>query len=435
MRIVQITPGTGTFHCGSCLRDLALVKALRKLGHEVLLVPMYLPLVSDVAVAESEVFFGGVNVYLQQKAGVFRHTPRWLDRWLDQPGVLRKVAEKAHLTSPQAQGELMMSMLAGAAGRQTKELERLVAFLQTQPKADVVVLSNALLLGLAPRLKQALRTKVVVTLQGEDTFVDRLPPELRDSAWAKMCELAQQVDGLIAISGYYRDTMAARLNLPIERIDVVYNGIDVGLYAPADRAAGETSDGLVIGYLARMCADKGLHTLVDAYVRLMQRRRTMQGVTTKVSLQVAGAMTAGDVGYVQAQKKKLADAGLTEHVTWQANVDLAEKVKFLQGLDLLSVPATYGEAFGLYVLEALACGVPVVQPRHGAFAELLAQTGGGMLCEPDDAEDLANQLDGLLNDLPKARTLGAQGCQRVREGFNMDLMAKKVLGVYERVSR
>ncbi len=428
MRIVQITPGTGTFHCGSCLRDLALVKVLRRLGHEVLLVPMYLPLVTDEAQPESEVYFGGVNVYLQQKSKLFRVTPRWLDQWLDQPGLLCKVAQKAHLTSPEAQGELMLSMLAGAAGRQAKELDRLVAYLRTQPKADVVVLSNAMLLGLAPRLKEGLGVKVVATLQGEDTFVDRLPAELRQAAWGRLSELAQQADGLIAISGYYRDTMAARLHLPSARIDVVYNGIDTQLYAASDEPARENGE-LVIGYLARMCADKGLHTLVDAYVKLMQRQQVRN-----VELRITGAMTQGDEGYVNEQKNKLIKAGLLDRVTWQPNVDLAEKVKFLQGLDVLSVPATYGEAFGLYVLEALACGVPVVQPRHGAFPELLTQTGGGVLCDPDDPDDLAEKLGALLADPARARTLGAQGCRAVRERFNMDVMAGQLLAVYERGS-
>lgn len=427
MRIVQITPGTGSFHCGSCLRDIALVKALRKLGHEVLLVPMYLPLITEEPIAEREVFFGGVNVFMQQQSAVFRHTPRWLDRWLDRPGLLRSVASKAHLTSPQAQGELMLSMLAGEDGKQVKELHRLVEFLRGQPKADVVVLSNAMLLGLAPGLQKGLGVKVLATLQGEDTFVDRLPEALREQAWGKLRELAQQVDGRVAVSRYYRDTMAERLHLAPTAIDVVYNGIDVSVYETAGPAT-PSADQPVVGYLARMCPDKGLHTLVDAFVVLMQR-----GKVPGARLHIAGARTPGDVAYVDEQQAKLTQAALQERVTFSPNVELAQKLAMLRSCSVLSVPATYGEAFGLYVLEALAMGVPVVEPRHGGLTELVELTGGGMLCKPDDAVDLAQKLEELLLDSDHARKLGATGQTVVREQFTMETMAREVIKIYQRV--
>ena len=85
------------------------------------------------------------------------------------------------------------------------------------------------------------------------------------------------------------------------------------------------------------------------------------------------------------------------------------KVRFLHGIDVLSVPTTYREPKGLYVLEALANGVPVVQPRHGSFPELIEATGGGLLVNPDDPHDLARALRQLFDDPGSPRRAGPQG--------------------------
>jgi hypothetical protein len=80
MNIVQITPGAGSMYCGGCFRDNSLVAALRKQGHQTLMVPLYLPLTLDEPdqSAGTPIFFGGINVYLDQKSALFRKAPRWL---------------------------------------------------------------------------------------------------------------------------------------------------------------------------------------------------------------------------------------------------------------------------------------------------------------------------------------------------------------------
>ena len=85
MNIVQITPGAGGMYCGGCFRDNALVAALRKQGHETLMVPLYLPLTLDEAdqSAGTPTFFGGINVYLEQKSALFRKAPKWLHSLLE----------------------------------------------------------------------------------------------------------------------------------------------------------------------------------------------------------------------------------------------------------------------------------------------------------------------------------------------------------------
>ena len=194
MRILQLTPGTGSFYCGSCIRDRALVVGLRRLGHDAIMAPLYLPPIfeqSDDTVVDGNgqtsaappVFFGGINVFLQEKSWLFRHSPRWIDRMFDAPAMLRRAARRAGMTRPRDLGALTLSMLRGEEGRQAKELDKLVAWLRAQPRFDVVSLSNALLLGMAGRIRRELDVPVVCSLQGEDSFLDGLPEPYRAQCW------------------------------------------------------------------------------------------------------------------------------------------------------------------------------------------------------------------------------------------------------------
>jgi glycosyltransferase involved in cell wall biosynthesis len=215
--------------------------------------------------------------------------------------------------------------------------------------------------------------------------------------------------------------MATRLGLDARRVHPVPNGIRVQDFEPAETPP----DPPVIGYLARMSGAKGLATLVDAFVRLAREDRV-----PGVRLRIAGARTAADRLFTRRLERRVRAAGLADRVSWHPNVAREEKSTFLRGLSAFSVPATYGEAFGLYVLEAMAAGVPVVQPRHGAFPEILEATGGGVLCEPDDPADLARALSDLLLDPVRARELGRKGLRAVRERFTVRRMAEGVLEVF-----
>lgn len=426
MHIIQLTPGTGSFYCGTCLRDNALVVELRRQGHDALMVPLYLPPTLDESAASegAPIFYGGVNVYLQQKSAVFRHTPRWVDRLIDAPSVLQLAASRAGSTRAGALGDLTVSMLQGEEGHQVKELDRLCDWL-AEVRPDVVCLSNVLLIGLARRIKDRSGAAVVCTLQGEDGFLDALPKGDREAAWQAVTERAADVDALIAVSHYYGEEMQRRAALPAERLHVVYNGILLDGYEPA-RAA---PDPPVLGYLSRMCPTKGLATLVEAYLLLRKQDRIRN-----LKLRVAGTKTAADEAFVAELSGRLTAAGVADDVQFLPNISREEKIAFLRGLSALSVPATYGESFGLYVIEALAAGVPVVQPRHAAFPELIEATGGGTLCEPDDPAALAAAIEALLADPAAARAMGARGRAAVQQQFSVTNMAKGVLRVFEEVA-
>jgi len=409
MRIVQLTPGTGNFYCGSCLRDNSLVRGLRDCGHDALMVPLYLPLIVDEpsASAGTPIFLSGLSVYLSQKFPV----PGWLDRAMSAPPLLRLAAGLVGMTSPRQLGESTLAMLQPDAAH--AELGRLIAWLRAQPKPDVICLSNSLLAGLAARLKREFDVPIVCTLQGEDSFLDALPEPYRQRSWELLTQRCAGIDHFIGVSRYFADLMTKRLNLSAARVSVVHPGIAMGEFLSADTSQP------VIGFLARMHPTKGMDTLVEAFLQLK-----MPGAR----LRVAGAMTNQDKQFVLALRSKLGD-----RAEFLPNLDRAAKADFLRSLAVFSVPATYGEAFGMYVLEAQAAGVPVVQPRHGAFPEVLAATGGGLLCEPNQPAALAAALDELLGDPARARRLGAAGRQAVQDKFSIAAMTANTAAILQKV--
>ena len=432
MNIVQLTPGAGGMFCGNCFHDNTLVAALRHLGHDATMLPLYLPINVDEAdeSAGNPIFFGGINVYLQQKSALFRHAPGWLHRGLNSRRLLEWAAGRAAKTRADEVGELLLSMLRGETGNQNREITELIGWLREQAKPDVICLSNALLVGMVRRLKTELGVPVVCLLQGEEPYLDALPATLRPVVWKLLAERGAELDAWIAPSRWNADAMKARLNLQPERLHVVHDGINLAGYPAEGRGSRvERQHAPVLGYFARMCHDKGLDTLVEAYIQLKNRGRV-----PRLKLHIGGGCGPGDEAFVKSLRVRLAAAGFIGEVSFSPNLNRAEKLAFLQALTVFSVPANYGEAFGLYIIEAMAAGVPVVQPRTAAFPEILAATGGGVLCELNEAKSLADALEALLLDPARARALGEAGRRAVSEKFSAEAMARATLQVFESVT-
>ena len=421
MKIVLLTPGTGSYYCGVCMRDNALAKELIRQGHDTVMLPMYLPLTldEDAASPGTPIFFGGINVYLQQKLALFRHTPRWLDRLLNTRGLLSFAARRSGMTATAEVGELTLSMLRGEEGNQAKELTKLIEWLR-EYRPDAVWLATALLVGLARGIKEALGVPVLASLQGEDSFLDGLPEPWRTRAWEALAERARDVDACIAPSRYYAELMGGRMRIAAEKLRVIPNGVALNETPKAQRSTGSEA----VGYLARFIEGKGLGLVVDAFILLKKRGRF-----PAAKLRCAGAMTADDARYVATLKRQLDAAGCAADAEFLPNVSRAEKAEFLQSLTLLSVPASYGEAFGLYLLEAWAAGVPVVQPRCAAFPELVEAADGGILCEPGSAEALADGWESLLAKPAKAVEMGARGRAAVEREFSLPRMAERFVAL------
>lgn len=429
MKITFLTAGTGSYYCGACMRDNTLVKALHGAGHEVEMLPMYLPMALDedvlASARELPVFFGGINVFLQQKIPLFRRTPKWIDRLLNGPGLLRGAAKRSHMTSAREHGEMAVEMLRlESEGKLAKELDKLLAWLEAN-KPEVLCLSNALQAGMIRELKKRLHVPVICFFQGEDSFVDGLPEPFRDLCWQEMRERLPDAELLVAPSRFYAELMQERLGSPDLDIEVLPNGIDLEGYGPADDPAGPP----VIGYLARMMKEKGLALLVEAFVLL---RKDLGHPDCR--LQIVGTTTKDNHPLVRELQERLAAAGLAEEVSWHQNVSREEKAGLLAGWSLFSVPATYPEAFGLYLLEAMASGVPVVQPDAAAFPEIVEATGGGVLVKPGDAAALAEEWRRLLNDPDERRTLGERGRRGARMLYSADTMRDRFTELARRVA-
>jgi glycosyltransferase involved in cell wall biosynthesis len=423
MNLIQLTPGTGGMYCGNCLRDNALVAELRKLGHEALMVPLYLPLKLDEPdqSAGTPIFFGGINVYLEQKLPLYRSAPNWLRNVLSSPSLLARAAGHSAKTKPEDVGDILISMLKGEEGRQSREIDELAAWLKTQPKPDAVCLSNALLLGMARRLKQRLKTRIVCFIQGEDAYLDSLTPTYREPAWQLLRMKAAEADLFIAPNQYYAAVMTERLSLPPARVKVVPDGIRLEGYANQKPPNPEPRPP-TLGFFGRMCPEKGLHLLVDAFIQLRRRGRVPD-----LRLKVGGGCGPGDEPFVSRLRHQLAEAGLTEAMSFHPNLDRCGKIAFLQSLDVFSVPATYPESFGTYLVEALAAGVPVVQPRFASFPEFVQTTGGGVLYEPEMPGALAESIEELLSSPGRARALGQSGQRVVHQTFSAEAMARTML--------
>lgn len=424
MNFVQITPGAGAMYCGNCLRDNALVGALSGMGHRALMVPVYLPLTLDEPdqSAGIPVFFAGTNVFLDQRYAWYRSAPGWLHRFLGARPLLGAVSRWAGKTRPSGLGELTLSMLRGEAGNQARELEELVAWLGSQCRPDVLCLSNALLIGMARRLKTSLGCRVACMLQGEDTFLDALAEPHRTRCWETVAERAAELETLVAPSRYFADLMQSRLRLPPGRIRIVHNGINTRGFDPGPRPPRPAGAPRVFGYFARMCPEKGLDLVVEAYELIRQRARAPD-----LRLRVGGSCGPADIPFVDRLRARLSRAGLLDKVEFRPNLDRAAKIQFLESLDVYSVPARYGEAFGLYLLEAWAAGVPAVQPAAAAFPELVQASGGGLLCRPESATDLADKVETLLLDPELASRAGASAKRAVAEGFSAKAMAEQML--------
>lgn len=423
MNIVQITPGAGKMYCGGCFRDNTLVASLRRRGHSVTMVPLYLPLTLEEK-DQSEgtpIFFGGISVYLDQKSSLFRAAPRWVHRLFASPLLLKLAAGSAAKTRAEDLGDLTLSMLRGEEGKQKAELDELIGWLRKHNRPDVISLSNLLLAGLARGLKKELGVPIVCSLQGEDFFLDGLPAAFRDQCWETLAQRAEDVDLFIAPSFYFADLMSRRLRIPSTKMKVIYNGIDLDGYDAKNDVKDQTP---TVGYFARMCREKGLDLLVDAYIELRKRGRT-----GNVRLKIGGSCGPADEPFVAGQREKLKAAGCLDEVEFHPNLSREEKIRFLKSLTVFSVPALYGEAFGLYVIEALAAGVPVVQPRHAAFPEILRATGGGTLAETN-ASALTDALEYYLLNPSKAVETGEIGQRSVQEKFTADRMASEISQVF-----
>jgi glycosyltransferase involved in cell wall biosynthesis len=427
MKILSITAGAANMYCGSCLRDNALAAELLRRGHDVTLMPVYTPTVTDEpnVSAGNPVLFGGISVYLEQHVPLFRHTPRLLDRLWDAAPVIKAFAGRSMKTDPRMLGEMTVSMLKGEDGHQKKEFEKLIEWLAQEPPPDIVNIPNSLLISMAGPIRRTLSRPVVVTMQGEDLFLDGLSEPYRSQSIDLIRRQVDQVDGFIAVSEFYVDRMHRLLGIPLEKIAVVPLGINTEGYE------GPRPDGrgvFRVGYFARIAPEKGLRELAEAY-RLMRHEMGLPAAR----LEAAGYLGAEHRDYLATVERSMKDWGLGDEFRYHGAVDRDQKIAFLRSVDVLSVPGPYPDPKGTYLLEAMAAGTPVVQPRSGAYVETIERTGGGLLVD-GSAGALAEGLMRLARDPGQARAIGERGQAAIGRHYSVAREADRVLEVYARVA-
>jgi glycosyltransferase involved in cell wall biosynthesis len=429
MKILSITAGAAGMYCGSCFRDNGLAAELIARGHDVTLIPVYTPTRTDEEnVSRPDVLFGGISVYLQQYSPLFRKTPRFLDRVLDSPRVIAAFAGRGISPDARVLGEMTISTLQGEHGVLRKEFDKLAEWTKDEPPPDVINLPNSLLIAMAVPLKRSFRRPVLCTLQGEELFLSELTDPYRDRALALIRDQVAHVDQFIAVSEYCAEFMTHYLKIPAERMSVVPLGISMAGYSR--RPPDERADEYRVGYFARVAPEKGLHQLAEAYVRF--RRRAGDA---NITLHAAGYMAPNYSSYLEKAHGVLKQAGLGSEFTYHGSIDRQGKLDYLRSLDVLSVPATYDEPKGMFLLESMAAGAPVVQPRRGAFTEVVEKTGGGLLVAPDDVEALAEGLHRVWSDRALSASLAEKAFHGVRAHYTIEQSAIRQVEVYESAVR
>ncbi|MCU0712025.1 MAG: glycosyltransferase family 4 protein [Pirellula sp.] len=433
MKIVYLTAGAGGMFCGSCIHDNALAKELILLGSECLLVPVYTPIrTDDEDVSSDQVFMGGINVYLQQKMPWLAYLPNWIDRILNSPRLIRRVTKNIGKTLPTFLGALTVSMLKGLKGNQRKEFLRLVDWLEKEIRPDVLILTNLLIGGSCSEIKKRCGSKIFVTLQGDDIFIDSLPEPYKTQTISLLRSIVPEIDGFIIHSHAYANKMTELLHIPNAQMHVMPLGIPLKDFSNLREANsttrsiadGATKPDFTIGYLARLGAEKGFHKLVDAFCQIAKMPDYQH-----VKLKIAGWKGPQHEEDFQRLSNQLNQAGLAERWQYVGSIDRKQKVSFLQSLDLFCVPTTYEEPKGLFLLEAVACGIPYLQPAHGAFPEIhdrlvaFSAKPLGKLFNPHSESDFLTMLQSAI-DNPIQKQLPNQ---QVRDEIDIASHAKRIL--------
>lgn len=428
MKIVNIVPGFGgSFYCGNCLRDSAYAKSLQNSGHDAVTLPIYLPLtLNGENQSKFPVFYGAINIYLKQQFPFFRKMPKWVEDFFNADFFLRYAAKKAGSTRAEGLEEMTMSMLRGHEGYQGEELEQLIDFLKHTIKPDVVHLSNALLMGLARKIKDELGIPVVCSLQDEDVWIDAMADSYQEQLWDLFAEKAKDIDAFIAVSEFYGNVMKKRMQIPADKLSVIHIGIDPDNF----EASLPTSNPPVLGYMSRMNKENGFEVFIDAFLRLKAKPEFKD-----VKARVSGGMTGDDKAFINKQIKKLKKARIEADVIFVDEYLEEFHNQFFQVLSLLSVPVLKGEAFGLYQIESLAAGVPLVQPALGAFPEIISESKGGVTYSPNTPEVLSDKWAEVLNNPEELNRMSINGRKSVEEKFNSKLLIEKMLKVYLSVQK
>ncbi len=417
MRILFIVPGSGdSFYCGNCFRDNLHAAALRKAGHDITIMPIYLPLKHQSFQADTPLFFPATTFYTAHRFFSNRKMPKWLERFTASDAMLNIASSMSGSTSAEGTEAMTLSMITGDGKVFQDQITPMIDWIKEQEKPDIIHLSNSLLIGIARMFRRQLDIPIVCSVQDEEVWLDQLKEEDALAAWQGIKENSQYIDRFITTSQFYKEVLRQRIP-QITEVDVIYPGIDRIKYA---------SDSLpkdpVIGFFYRMNRENGLDILVKAFVKLKEK-----GTIPNLRLKIAGGYTGKDKQFLKEIKKMLSP--YKEEVEISDTYSLEDHARFYSTITLLSVPITFEEGVGLYLCEAFAAGRPAVEPATGSFPEIVGEAG--ILYEPNTPDALAEALEKLLTDKELLARCEEKAVELSATRYNEHVLAEKLLALYE----
>ena len=429
MKIVYLITGSGgSFYCANCYRDMLYFRAIKKVpGTTAQAVPLYLPPDSDMNrenAFDNKVFFGAISLYMREKIRIFRNMPQFLEKFFNARPFLKLAAGMAGTTRTEGLEDLTLNMIEGDNAFRPEEMKRLVSYLISQGKPDVIHLSNALILGLARQIKKMMDVKIVCSLLNEDDWIDDMIEPYRSRAWKMIAAESIYVDAFITPSRYYKDHFIGRTGVKGDNIHIIPLGFDPPEYPKTD----DPSRPPALGYFCRVSHYNGFDKLTDAFI-MLKKEGGMPGLT----LHVCGGFTSDDKPFISSQIRKIREHGYQKSVKIYPEFSGDKKTEFFNNVDVISVPVRKHDGYGLYILEANSARIPVVQPATGAFPEIIEMTGGGITYSPDTVDELAANLKIMLTDKELQKRLGAAGNTNVRSLFSLSNMSAGLSVVYNQI--
>ena len=420
MKILFITPGSGdSFYCGNCFRDNLHAASLRRAGHSVVVMPLYLPLNHEAFRADTPLFFPAISLYVSQK--FFRKTemPRWLERALNSERSLRMAASFSGSTSSEGLEGMTLSMINGDDAIFIKHASALVEWIKNHERPDVIHLSSSLVIGIAMMVKKEIDIPIVCSLQDEEIWINALGHDA-PAAWQGIAEQMRFVDRFVASSVFYRDAGIERFPNIAGRIEVVYPGPNLDLYASEHYPADPT-----IGFFYRMNEPDGLHILAQAFADIKR-----SGSIPRLRLRIGGGFSGADKSFLRRVRKTLQP--FNRDVDWLDSYSLGDHVGFYRETTAVCVPVTFNEGVGLYVCEAFAAGRPVIEPATGSFPEIVAD--GGVLYDENNSIRLGEAIVRLFNEKGLWDECRQNAVELARTRYSDIVQAEKLSRIYKDIT-
>ena len=425
MKILFIVPGAGdAFYCGNCFRDNLQANALRSAGHDVVIMPLYLPLKDPSFKADTPLFFPATSFFLSQKYYKKRSLPRWMGRILDSELVLKIAASLSGSTTSEGLENLTLSMIYGDDAAFRQQAQSIVNWIKDHERPDIIHLSSTLVIGIAKAIRQEIKIPVVCSLQDEEVWVDKLEKKYADAAWQGILESMQYINHFVTTSEFYKQMIISRFSqmkgsgIDVD-ISVVYTGVDAAKYA-----CEEYPSVPVIGFFYRMNEENGLGILVDAFVKLKHK-----GGFDNLRLRIGGGYTSSDRKFLKKIRKKLSPYKHT--VDWCEAYNLNEHAKFYKETTAICVPLTFDESIGLYLCEAFAAGRPAIEPATGSFGEIVGDAG--IVYKKNTSDSLAEAIEQLLTDENLNIKCRENALRLTADRYNKETMADELQKIYEQL--